>query len=206
MGHYIVKRNLCGSASKRFLFAQPLLILCLVSCATRHTFSPYSPVYVTDRAKYTLLPPSNIAAPLDMAQQLTGRYGKQEFLLNAWIKADEGGIAIALFNAMGADMGQFSFDGAGISFVSALFPPSLKPEYIAADFQFCFYAADALKQTLKASGLTLIAVIQGTQEVRTIYSGRKRIIEIVKAGETVQYTNFLRDYSYILRGGGGGNF
>jgi hypothetical protein len=176
----------------------------MFSCATRHTISPYSPVYVTDRARYALLPPSNIAIPLDMAQQLTGRYGNQEFVLDAWVKADEGGITLALFNALGTDMGQLSFDDVGISFVSALFPPALKPEYIAADFQFCFYRVDALVRALKASGLTLIAAIhdtpEGGKEVGTIFSGKQRIIEIVKTGETVQYTNFLRDYSYTLMG------
>jgi hypothetical protein len=101
---------------------------------------------------------------------------------------------------MGTDMGQLSFDEAGISFISPLFPPSLKPEYIAADLQFCFYDPDALSRALKDSGLTLIAAIAGGKEVRTIFSGRKRIIEIIKTGETVRYTNFLRDYSYTLRG------
>jgi hypothetical protein len=196
MGHYILKWNLYGSVSKRFVFARPLLILCLVSCAAKHDSSPYSPVYVTGRARYALLPPSDIEIPLDMAQQITGSYGNREFLLDSWVKADEDGITIALFNALGADMGQLSFDAARISFVSSVFPPELKPEYLAADFQFCFYRVDALVQALKASGLTLIA----EKDVRTIYSGRKRIIEIVKTGETVRYTNFLRNYSYTLRG------
>ncbi|GHV76891.1 hypothetical protein AGMMS49942_17120 [Spirochaetia bacterium] len=178
------------------MVVQPLLILCMVSCVTKLDSSPYSPVYVTNRAYYVLLPPSNIEIPLDMAQQVTGRYGKQEFVLDAWVKADEGGITIALFNALGADMAQLSFDAAGISFVSTVFPSTLKPEYVAADFQFCFYRADALRRALKDSGLTLVA----DPQVRTIYSGRERIIEIVKNRETVQYTNFLRNYSYTLRG------
>jgi hypothetical protein len=201
-----LKRNLRGSVSKRFLAVPPFILLCLVSCATKPVHSPYAPVYVTDHARYFLLPPSSIALPLDMPQQLAGRHGDQEFLLDAWVKADETGIAIALFNALGADMGQLSFDTRGISFVSTVFPPGLPPEYIAADFQFCFYPVDALVPALKASGLTMIAAIhdgvapEGGKEVRTIYSGKKRIIEIVKTEETVQYANFLRDYSYTLRG------
>ena len=191
---------------KRNLFAQTLLSLCLVSCATRHTVAPGGghAVYVTDRSRYTLLPPGAMGHPLDMAQQLTGRYGKQEFVLDAWVKADDGGITIALFNALGADMAQLSLDAAGISFVSALFPPALKPEYIAADFQFCFYRVDALVPALKAAGLTLVVAIvdtlEGWKEVRTIYAGRKRIIEVDKTERTVRYTNFLRDYSYTLTG------
>ena len=204
MGYYLLKRNLYGSVLTRFVFTQPLLILCLVSCATKHDSSHFSPVYVTDQARYVLLPPSNIETPLDMAQQITGKYGKQEFLLDAWVKADEGELTIALFNALGADMAQLSFDGAGISLVSSVFPPAVKPEYIAADFQFCFYRVDVLVSALKASGLTLTTDIQDTldggKEVRTIYSGNKQIIEIVKTGEMVQYANFLRGYSYTLRG------
>ncbi|GHV54006.1 hypothetical protein AGMMS49579_13800 [Spirochaetia bacterium] len=199
-----MKRNLCGSLSKRIVFVYPLIFLSLVSCATMQAPSPYSPVYITDQAQYALLPPSNIDIPLDMAQQLTGRYGKQEFLLEAWVKADEGELTIALFNAMGADMGQLSFNDRGISLTSTVFPPALKPEYMAADFQFCFYRIDALASALKDSGLTLVTAANnnsgGSEEVRTIYFGKDRIIEILKTRDAVQYTNFLRDYSYTLRG------
>jgi hypothetical protein len=180
------------------------MLICLPSCATKPGTSPYSPVYITNRSAWALLPPACIEKALDMPQQITGSYGAQEFVLDAWVKADEHEIYMAFFNSLGTNMGELSFREDGISFSSAFFPAALKPEYIAADFQFCFFRADTLAKALKDSGLSFSLEIRDTpearEEVRTVHRGRERIIEIVKTGESVRYTNFLRGYRYVLRG------
>lgn len=182
-----------------------MILLCGASCATRPKASPYGPVYVTDRSKYTLLPPSDIEAPLDMPQQIRGRYGIQEFVMDAWALADERGIDLTLLNSFGAGMGELRFSEGELSFSSTLLPPLVKPEYIVADFQFCFYRIDALIPALKACGLQLVAeqrltVDEGCSEIRTISEGKKIIIEIEKTSTAVRYRNHLRDYAYILGG------
>jgi hypothetical protein len=190
--------------SGRNLLRSAVILLCLVSCATTAKSSPFSPVYVTDSAKYTLLPPSEIEKPLDGQQQITGSYGNQAFVMDAWVQADENEVNIALFNSFGVDMGELSFWEDGVSFSSTVFPPALKAEYIAADVQFCFYRVDSLMAALKKCGLTLIVEIHdgmdGWKEVRKILSGKKELIEIEKTETTISYTNFLRGYAYTLRG------
>ncbi|MDR2052554.1 MAG: DUF3261 domain-containing protein [Treponema sp.] len=180
------------------------LVFLLVSCKTQAKYSPYAPVAITDRVNYFLLPPQAIEKPLDMLQQLTGRYGEQEFIMDAWVQANERGITIALFNSFGAEAGYLAFTDGAVSFFSSVFPPSLKAEYMVADFQFCFYRVDLLSQALKDSGLTLIVEIRDglekSEEVRTIFSGKKPVVEIVKTESAVSLKNFLRDYSYTLRG------
>ena len=189
-------RNLIGSV---------LFLLCLLSCATKPPASPYSPVYVTDRAAYRLLSPAYLEAPLDMPQQLAGRYGKQEAVVQVWVVADEQSVTMALFNSFGTSLGELSFTESGISLSSTVFPASMKPEYIIADFQFCFYRIDAISQALKNSGLTFNVRHQDpgdqeTFEVRSIFEGPRLIIEIEKTARMIRYTNHLRDYAYTLEG------
>ncbi|GHU80481.1 hypothetical protein FACS189468_0390 [Spirochaetia bacterium] len=179
-----------------------LLVVCLLSCAAKPGGASFAPVYVTNRAKYVLLPPSALEAPLDMAQQIAGSWGKEEFLMDAWVRAGPGEIALVLFNSLGATLGDLSFSDEALSFSSSFFPSSLKAEYIVADFQFCFYRIDALVPALK--GLTLEVELQDgpsfTREIRRILEGKKLIIEIEKTRDMVRYTNHLRGYAYTLRG------
>jgi hypothetical protein len=183
-----------------------LLVSLFAACKTEAKYSPYPPVAITSRARYFLLPPSAIEEPLDMPQQVTGRYGEQEFIMDCWVQANGQGITIALFNSFGTEAGYLAFTDGAVSFFSSVFPPDLKAEYIVADFQFCFYRVDLLSQALKDSGLTLIVEIRDgieekeSQEVRTIFAGKKPVVEIVKTESAVSLKNFPRDYSYTLRG------
>jgi hypothetical protein len=189
----------------KMLLRSTFILLYLVSCATRSENPAFSPVYVTDRAKFVLLPAAEIEAPMDGPQQISGSYGKQEFIMEAWVKADENEVNMALFNSFGADMGDFSFRDEGILLSSPVFPDSFKAEYLAADFQFCFYKAEALETALKKCGLSLELEKTGLEqanyhEIRRIREGEKVIIEIEKTGEQVRYRNLLRGYSYTLGG------
>ncbi|MDR2784985.1 MAG: DUF3261 domain-containing protein [Treponema sp.] len=207
MKECIVKKNLLRRVSGLFgarRLPAIFLVFLLAACKTQARFSPYAPVAITDRINYFLLPPQAIEDPLDMPQQVTGRYGEQEFIMDGWVQANERGITIALFNTFGAETGYLAFTDGSVSFFSSVFPPALKAEYIVADFQFCFYRVDLLSQALKDSGLRLVVEIRDgleeSQEVRTIFAGKKPVVEVVKTGSAVSLKNFLRDYSYTLRG------
>jgi hypothetical protein len=202
--HCKLEKNLLGSI---------IAFLSLVSCAARPTTvppSPFAPVYVTDRARFTLLPAAEIEQALDGPQQFSGTFGNQEFIMEAWVKADKTGIAMALYNSLGTDMGNFSFSDEKVSFQSPVFPPAFKAEYLAADFQFCFFRPSALREALEKCGL-VFEFLGGTgengeydgvshPEIRRISDGKKIIIEIEKTENQVRYQNFLRGYTYTLAG------
>jgi hypothetical protein len=187
--------------SKRSLFGSTLALLWLASCATTPKTSPYSPVYLTNRAAYRLLPPSDMAVPLDNYQRITGTYGEREFSLDAWVMADNREIAMVFFNAMGTSLGELSFHEEGLSFSSA-FPLSFKAEYIIADFQLCFYRIDAVSRALKNCGLGFRAEghTDGTAEIRVVSDGKTAVIEIEKTKNMIRYTNHIRGYGYTLEG------
>jgi hypothetical protein len=174
-----------------------IFFLCCCSCA------PKAPVretrlnvYLAGSLPYFLLPSENIENSLDMAQRISASWKGRDYLLNAWVKADETGIEMTLLNELGAYMGEFSYRDGLVSFSSPVFPLSLKPEYIVADFQLCFYSAPALHQALEDCGLLL----ENTENSRRILRGENVIIEIEKNQNTVRLVNHLRGYAYTLEG------
>jgi hypothetical protein len=153
--------------------------------------------YLTDRSKYILLSPAGIEKPLDMAQQISASYGGQSYYFSSWVLADENGIDMSFFNELGASMGDLSYREGAVSLSSAVLPKALKPEYMVADFQLCFYDPVLVRRALEDCGLTL--EIQGTN--RRIFRGRNLIIEIERTFGAVKFVNHLRGYSYVIEEG-----
>ena len=195
MYHFKAERNLLGSV---------LIVIALVSCATQVKRSHFSPVFITDRVQYILLPAREMEKEVDGVQRITGKFGDQVFVMEAWVKADKSGIDMAFFNSFGAGLGNFSFNDEAVSLNSPVFPQNLKAEYLAADFQFCFFNFYALKQTLENLGLVFELSREDENgadtEIRRIAEGKNIIIEIEKTANQVRYMNFLRGYSYTLDG------
>ena len=133
---------------------------------------------------------------MDMPQFISASYGGQDYFITVWVKADETGINMTLMNSLGANMGELSYSGGSVSFSSRVFPQSLGPEYIVADFQLCFYNTLALRRALEDCGLS----IEDAGGRRSIFQGENIIIEIVKNRNTVKLINHLRGYTYTLEG------
>jgi len=174
-----------------------ILFLFFCSCASKAPVRENRPnVYLTNSSKYTLLPPYNIEKSLDTAQRISVSWQGRDYFLNAWVKADESGMEMTLLNELGAYMGELSYRDGLLSFSSPVIPRSLKPEYIVADFQFCFYNAPALSQALEDCGLSF----ENTENSRRILNGKTVIIEIEKNQNTVKLVNHLIGYAYTLEG------
>jgi hypothetical protein len=165
-----------------------------------------APVYLDDKKAYRLLMPFCVEKDIDMQQQILGTYQGREFIFESFVIADKSRITMIIYNSMGVEIGRFDYDGKNIAFASDFFPQSIKPEYIAADFQFVFYNFEELENALKNSGLS-IALSQDkneggaiVKETRQIRNADNLIIEISKTPTEITYTNYLRSYAYTLRG------
>jgi len=173
----------------------PTLVFILCSCSSLAVDKrPYA--YLADRSKYILLPSAAIEKPVDMAQHISALYNGQRSYFSAWVLADENRIDMSLFNELGASMGELSYKEGVVSLSSAVFPQSVKPEYIVADFQLCFYDPDLVRMALKDCGL----VLDVDNNQRRIFEGKNLIIEIEKSSGEVKLVNHLRGYSYTLEG------
>jgi len=174
-----------------------LLFLCCCSCASKVPIKEDRPfIYLTDNSKYFLLPSGEIENSLDMAQRVSALWQGVDYLFNAWVKADESGMEMTLLNELGVSMGELSYRNGLVSFSSQIFPKSMRPEYIVADFQFCFYNDPALRYALEKCGLAF----QNTGNSRCILQGRTVIIKIEKEQNTIRLVNHLRGYTYTLEG------
>jgi len=172
-----------------------VLVFILGSCASlAGEKRPYA--YLTDNARYVLLPPGGIEKAMDSSQFISASYRDGEYYFYAWVRADETGMDMTMFNELGASMGDLSYRDGAVNLSSRVFPNSMKPEYIVADFQLCFYNPVLLRRALEKCGLVL--EMQGN--TRRVLSGRKLITEIEKAHNAVRLVNHLRGYAYTLEG------
>ncbi|MCL1928067.1 MAG: DUF3261 domain-containing protein [Treponema sp.] len=167
------------------------------SCNTATSAADSQPfVYLTNRSKYLLLPSENIKNPMDMIQHISASYRSKNYFFNAWVKADKTGMDMTILNELGTSMGDLSYRDGIVSFSSSVFPASVKPEYIVADYQLCFYDDLPLRRALENCGLLL----ESTEVSRRVFQGKAVIIEIKKSSGVVQFVNHLRGYSYTLEG------
>jgi hypothetical protein len=186
---------------RRGHFCCSLFIICYslaaCACANAPGNAGAAPVYLSNRAKYELLPAADMAGRLDTAMRFSAEYREKRFDLEAWVKADETGIDMAFFNSLGASLGEIRYQGGVASFDSSVLPASVKPEYVMADFQLCFYRADALSKRLGAIGLKFDLHKDSTGgETRRVFDRGNCIIEIIKDKGGVSLVNRLRGYSY----------
>ena len=168
------------------------------SCATTSDREGVPFVWLTNSSKFILLPAKDIEKPLDGHQRINASFGGRDYQMDTWVKADETGMDITLLNEMGANMGELIYKDRMLSFSSAVFPPSLKPEYIAADFQFCFYKAEAIRKALEKNGLVLLT--SDEPRTRRIYEKDNLIVEITFNLNYIKIINHLRGYTYTLEG------
>jgi hypothetical protein len=183
----------------RFLLLLVVLFFFACTQPEKTAKNKYGPVSVTSTASFVLLAPEYIEKNLDTLQRISGAYGKNQFAVNAWVKADKTEIVMELLNDMGNSLGTLSYTGGDLHFTSSFFPRNLKAEYAVADFQFCFYQADALRAALGKLILKIEGGPSGTEK-RLIYEEDTCIIEIEKNPGLVRYVNHLRGYAYTIQG------
>lgn len=171
-------------------------VICLCSCLSKPVRELRPFVWLTNSSQFILLQSENIEKPLDGLQLISASFGGQNYQVLTLVKADENGINMILLNEMGTSMGELVYNNDVLTFSSAVFPRSFRPEYIVADFQLCFYKADVLAEALRDAGLSF----EQTDNTRRVLDGSTVIIEIVFAYNKIIFNNYLRGYMYALEG------
>ena len=194
------------------MFLSTMILMILCSCISRSGERKLY-AYLTDRARFVLLPPGGIEKNMDMAQFISASFMGQNHFFNAWVKADKTGMDMTLFNEIGAAMGDLSYKDGIINFSSQVLPGNLQPEYIVADFQLCFYDPVPLRRSLEDCGLSLETQVNTRRYLsegdimrevhiytRRVYDGKNLIMEIEIIPNRVRIVNHLRGYAYTLEG------
>ena len=77
----------------------------------------------------------------------------------------------------------------------------MKPEYIVADFELCYYKAEAVRGMLDRAGLGFCEMRKDSSLFRTVTSGSDTIVTIERTRENLHLKNHLRGYEYNIRYG-----
>ena len=158
-----------------------------------------NPVYVTNAKKITLLSPENMVGSVESLMLFTGSFGDQQFSTPVYVQADELSLVLLLVNDFGVSMGSLNYDGMSAELDAPLFPPSLKAEYIIADFQNAYYDVAALESNYEASHLTFEQELRDDgSEVRRVLSGSTVVETIIRTDGRLVIDNHLRGYTYTL--------
>jgi hypothetical protein len=177
------------------------LVACLLGCQTIDPSQgrQVSRVYLTDTRTIELLPPSASGGAFESYQQIEGSYHGQTYYLDAYVQSDGERFVMAAFNALGTKVFEMEQTAGSVRFSASFSPGNMKPEYILADYQLCFFPFEAVRRNLSLAGLAFEEKDDGDARVRTVSSEGRTIIEIRRTAREVRYTNLLRGYQYIVR-------
>ena len=173
----------------------------LSGCATESAKTPTAPrptVHLTDDTETALLPPSDIAAPLDEIQRVEARFDGREYAMNALVAADARGITMVGLGDLGQELFALEYREDRLSLDGPAAAAGIDPAYVVIDLQLAFYRGKALRRTLEDSGLALEEAVDGDAVSRTVLRNGRVIIEIRIAPDSVRLENRLRGYAYII--------
>ena len=185
------------------------VLVCFCACVSgtkaEEPATPY--VWLTNKSRHILLPTESIERPMDDTLLVSASYQGKDYFFYAWVKADSEEVNMTITNEQGENMGELSYRNGSVSFSPPAFFLPFKPEYIIADFQFCFYRLGRLYSSLKYSGFlfnefgtnrfedpytwTVRSILSWDQKTKiiTIEKKRRNVLEVV---------NHVRGYTYTL--------
>ena len=170
---------------------------CASAARPRET-RPY--VWLTENARFVLLPTKNIETLMDNQQLISAYFGGQNHRLIAWVKADDEVIDMTFISELGATVGELSYRDGVVRFSSPVLPRAFGGEFIVADFQLAFYCAAALRDAMESIGLRFEEVVGEAGNSRRVFDGETLIVEIERSRSLVRLVNHLRGYSMTFEG------
>ncbi len=146
-----------------------------------------------------LLPPSAFGAERSIHQSIEGYYGDVVYSLEAFVQAGREEITMIALTPFGSGLYEIIFTQGTIAFRSGMTPAGVKPEYLMADFQLCYFPDTVVREWVEKAGLrfTEIPVAGGWR--RMIAEGDRPVIDIRRRGNEIVMTNHWRHYGYTIR-------
>lgn len=171
-----------------------------ISCASRSALvSDRHPVFYSDLHFVHLIDPAKNPTRIEERQNMTGYYGERKFSAESWMLIDSLSIRLMLFGAMGNTIAEVAYTKDSICFESRwMDAQKVKPEYILADVQFCYYPAEVLKENFRSAKLEFSETRENERIVRTLSENGRVILRMEKVGNRISLKNELRNYGYQI--------
>jgi hypothetical protein len=175
-------------------------------------------IYYSDSKYINLLPTTAMEGSIDGIQHLDGTFSKsfsQEnsnadtsttaFSGEVWVRANDSILSITLMGSFGVTIAELTYANDSVSFASSVIDvEKMKPEYVLADFQACFYPFEALQKNFDKNGFDFDELrTAGSGEPppdfeRTLTDNGNVILRIVRKANEIDLVNELRHYKYHI--------
>jgi hypothetical protein len=184
-------------AMKRF--ACLLLPVALLGACSAHKVWQPGEIYVSDGVKVRPLPLGAFKGELSAVQEISFSHGGVERTVTGVVTITPDRLQVIALAGMVRIL-TLDYTSAGMECdVSPLVPvPKIEPEYIVFDVQLAYFPVDAIDRALPR-GMSF----REEGATRALYRGEKKIASITRDGETVEFINFERSYSYKMGPPGG---
>lgn len=182
------------------MLASVLFAFALSACTSHSAVAGNSAkVYYSDSRYIQLIAPQNSGISVEENQQMTGTYGEKNFSGESWMLLNDSVVHMMLFSSMGNTIAELVYTNDSLAFNSKwMNAEKMKPEYIIADIQFCYYPAPVLEKNFKAAGFAFAENQNGDILFRTLSDGNTLILKMEKSGNKIRLENVLRHYSYQI--------
>ena len=179
-------------------------------------------IYYSDSKYINLLPTTSMDRSIDGIQHLDGTFSKNPTVQDAqedsasnsfsgevWVRANDSVLSITLMGSFGVTVAELTYANDSVSFASsAIDVEKMKPEYVLADFQACFYPYESLRENFEKSGFTFTesksAGEQSSDFERILSDDGKVILRIIYKANEIDLINELRHYKYHITLGSDG--
>jgi len=156
-------------------------------------------VYYSDARYIQLIAPQYSGISVEENQQMTGTYGEKKFSGESWMLLNDTTVHMMLFSSMGNTIAELVYTNDSLAFNSKwMNAEKMKPEYVIADIQFCYYPSSVLEKNFRAAGFTFVENQKGDVLNRTLSDGNTLILKMEKNGNKILLENVLRHYSYQI--------
>jgi hypothetical protein len=175
-----------------FIFT--ILIAFLGGCKA-HGVRPAQRFYVSEGVQARLLPTGAFRGEQTIVQEIRTFYGGADRALTGIVKLSSQAMQVIILVDMTRLM-TVDYGPAGIKYeFSPLIPASaIEPEYVLFDIQLAYFPADAINRGLP-DGMSF----SEEGDVRVLYHGEKKIVEITQQGDTLEFVNHEHSYSYKIK-------
>ncbi len=157
------------------------------------------PVYITDTKAISLLPPAAGIEERSIHQAIEGYFGETAVSFEGFVRMDRDEIIMIAMTPFGSGVYEIVYNGTTAAIASGVLPAGAKPEYMVADFQFCYFPADAVSRNVAAAGLNFRESTTASGWRRVIEDQGQVVMEVRRTGNELSFTNHLRHYGYTVK-------
>jgi len=190
---------------KTFSIVSLFLCLTLTSCTTlRKTFSSSGPINIQlYPSKKIPLMDTDFLPEVSLSKTWKAVFlsDGNEIFRNIFLTADKNSISITLQDEHNKKVGSAKYSEGNTEIYGWTATPLMTAQDSIALFQWAFYSIEKVAQIFQSINLqfAIETSADGSVETRRVYNKRKCIIEIVKDGKTIRYTNSEKKITLTLQ-------